>query len=154
MNIIEYKEDYKKEVINLILYVQNIEFNVGISIDDQPDILDINTNYLKFWIAIDNNSNKVIGCIGLQEKNEIGVMKKFFVYKKYRGTGIGKKLYEKMLEYSKLYGLKNIILDTPSTAISSHKFYIKSGFKEIKKNDLPILYEYPDRNSLLFILNI
>lgn len=153
MNIIEYKDDYKKEVIELILYVQNIEFKVNISIDDQPDILDIKNNYLNFWIAF-NEDNKVIGCIGLQEKNNVGIMKKFFVYKEYRGTGIGKKLYDKLLEYSRSYGLKNIILDTPSNATSSHKFYIKSGFKEIKKNELPIDYLFPDRNSLLFILKV
>jgi N-acetylglutamate synthase-like GNAT family acetyltransferase len=132
MNIIEYKENYKKEVVELVLYVQNIEFEVNISIEEQPDILDIENNYLNFWIAL-NENNKVIGCIGLQEKNNIGIMKKFFVYKEYRETGIGKKLYDNLLEYSKSYSLKNIVLDTPSNAISSHKIYIKSGFKEIKK---------------------
>ena len=37
-----YDERYKEEVIKLILYVQNVEAGVGISIEEQPDILDIN----------------------------------------------------------------------------------------------------------------
>jgi GNAT superfamily N-acetyltransferase len=120
MNILEYKEDYKKEVIDLILYVQNVEFKINISIEEEPDISDIENNYLNFWIAI-NENNKIIGCIGLQEKRKIGIIKMFFVYKEYRGTGIGMKLYDKLLEYGISYGLKNIILDTPSNATNKQK---------------------------------
>jgi GNAT superfamily N-acetyltransferase len=120
MNILEYKEDYKKEVIDLILYVQNVEFKINISIEEEPDISDIENNYLNFWIAI-NENNKIIGCIGLQEKNKIGIIKRFFVYKEYRGTGIGMKLYDKLLEYGISYGLKNIILDTPSNTTNKQK---------------------------------
>ncbi|MGG3450297.1 hypothetical protein [Domibacillus aminovorans] len=36
-----YENRYKEEVIKLILYVQNVEAGVGISIEEQPDILDI-----------------------------------------------------------------------------------------------------------------
>lgn len=43
-----YDDKYKQEVIDLILYVQNIEYGVGITIEDQPDILDIKRNYNYF----------------------------------------------------------------------------------------------------------
>ncbi len=36
-----YENRYKEEVIKLILYVQNVVAGVGISIEEQPDILDI-----------------------------------------------------------------------------------------------------------------
>ena len=41
-----YDDRYKEEVINLILHVQNVEYGVGISAEEQPDILDIQSNYL------------------------------------------------------------------------------------------------------------
>ncbi|MEK3786541.1 GNAT family N-acetyltransferase [Paenibacillus sp. FSL K6-1230] len=155
-----YDDSYKEEVIKLILHVQNVEYEVGISLKEQPDILDIHSNYIKdggnFWIAL-NDNGEVVGSIGLQKKNkEVAVLKKFFVYKDYRGKefGTGKKLYEALLDFAKKQGFSKIILDTPSKATRSHGFYKKVGFKEIDKEDLPIKYDYPDRNSIIFLLEL
>ncbi|URJ58099.1 GNAT family N-acetyltransferase [Paenibacillus polymyxa] len=155
-----YDDSYKEEVIKLILYVQNVEYEVGISLKEQPDILDIHSNYINdggnFWIAL-NDNGEVVGSIGLQKKNkEVAVLKKFFVYKDYRGKefGTGKKLYEALLDFAKKQGFSKIILDTPSKATRSHGFYKKVGFKEIDKEDLPIKYDYPDRNSIIFLLEL
>ncbi|MBA9086563.1 N-acetylglutamate synthase-like GNAT family acetyltransferase [Fontibacillus solani] len=155
-----YNDSYKEEVIKLILHVQNVEYEVGISVKEQPDILDIHSNYINdggnFWIAL-NDSGEVVGSIGLQKKNkDVAVLKKFFVYKDYRGKefGTGKKLYEALLDFAKKQGFSKIILDTPSKATRSHGFYKKVGFKEIDKEDLPIKYDYPDRNSIIFLLEL
>lgn len=153
-----YEDIYKKEVIDLILYIQNIEYKIGINIEEQPDILDIRGNYIKdggnFWVAL-NSSGKVIGSIGLQKKTEdIAILKKFFIYKEYRGKEYGLLLYETLLNFSKIKKIKKIVLDSPAIATRAHNFYKKAGFKEIQKESLPILYNYPDRNSLLFILEL
>ncbi|MCR8866645.1 GNAT family N-acetyltransferase [Priestia megaterium] len=155
-----YDERYKEEVIKLILYVQNVEAGVGISIEEQPDILDIQSNYINeggnFWIAL-NDDKKVVGSIGLQKKtDDIAILKKFFVYKDYRGKelGTGKKLYEALLDFAKNQGFSTVILDTPSQATRSHSFYKKVGFKKITKENLPIKYDYPDRDSFIFLLEI
>ncbi|MDQ0045857.1 N-acetylglutamate synthase-like GNAT family acetyltransferase [Paenibacillus polymyxa] len=155
-----YDDSYKEEVIKLILHIQNVEYEVGISLKEQPDILDIHSNYINdggnFWIAL-NDNGEVVGSIGLQKKNkEVAVLKKFFVYKDYRGKefGTGKKLYEALLDFAKKQGFSKIILDTPSKATRSHGFYKKVGFKEINKEDLPIKYDYPDCNSIIFLLEL
>ncbi|MCE5221807.1 MAG: GNAT family N-acetyltransferase [Clostridium sp.] len=155
-----YDDRYKQEVLELILHVQNVEYGVDLSIEDQPDILDIIKNYINddgcFWIAL-NEHGKVIGSIGLQRKSEkVAVLKKFFVYNEYRGKehGVGALLYNYLLSFAKERGISIIILDTPSVATRSHSFYKKVGFKEITKDDLPISYDYPDRNSILFLLDI
>ena len=156
-----YNDKYKQEVIDLILYVQNVEFGINLQIEEQPDILDINTNYILcgggFWIST-NNFNKVVGCVGLKidKQHKVGILKKFFVYREYRGKeyNIGISLYKQLIKYAKEKGVSKIILDTPSVATRSHKFDQKQGFKEISKNDLPIKYDYPDRDSLLFLLNL
>lgn len=155
-----YDDKYKKEVIDLILYVQNVEYEVGITIEEQPDILDIKKNYIDngghFWIALNQEGN-VIGSIGLEKKTKkVAVLKKFFVYKKYRGRehGVGMKLYNSLLDFAKNQNISTIILDTPSKANRSHNFYKKVGFLEISKEALPISYEYADRDSLIFRLDL
>lgn len=153
-------DKYRQEVIDLILYVQNVEYDVGITIEEQPDILNIKRNYIDnggcFWIAL-NQEGKVIGTIGLQKKTtEVAVMKKFFVYKEYRGKehGVGMELYNFLLDFAKNQNFSTIILDTPSKANRSHNFYKKVGFNEILKESLPIQYDYPDRDSLIFRLDL
>lgn len=89
-----YDDKYKDEVINLILYVKNVEYDVGISAEGQADILDIKSNYLKdcgcFPMGL-NDNGEVVGPIGLQKKtNEFAALKKFFVYRDYRGKEIDK----------------------------------------------------------------
>ena len=155
-----YDDRYKEEVINLILHVQNVEYGVGISVEEQSDILDIQSNYINdggnFWVAL-NNNDEVVGSIGLQKKtNEVAVLKKFFVYKDYRGKefGIGTGLYKALLDFANKQGFSKVILDTPSKATRSHSFYKKVGFKEIAKKDLAIKYDYPDRDSLIFELDL
>ncbi|WP_342043593.1 GNAT family N-acetyltransferase [Bacillus sp. OTU2372] len=155
-----YDDRYEEEVINLILHVQNVEYGVGISVEEQPDILDIQSNYISdggnFWIAL-NGNGEVVGSIGLQKKtNEVAVLKKFFVYKDYRGKefGVGTGLYKALLDFANKQGFSKVILDTPSIATRSHSFYKKVGFKEIVKEDLEIKYDYPDRDSLIFELDL
>ena len=155
-----YDDRYKEEVIKLILYVQNVEYDVGIGVEEQPDILDIQSNYINdggnFWVAL-NDNGEVVGSIGLQKlTNEVAVLKKFFVYKDYRGKefGIGMDLYNVLLDFTRKQGFTKVILDTPSKATRSHGFYKKVGFKEIIKEDLPIKYDYPDRDSFIFQLDL
>ena len=61
----KYREAYKNEVINLILDVQQNEFQIPITREDQPDLKDIPNFYQtgagNFWVAICNG--KVVGTI-------------------------------------------------------------------------------------------
>jgi N-acetylglutamate synthase-like GNAT family acetyltransferase len=156
-----YDRSYKEETINLILHVQNYENNLNIKIEEQPDLLDIETYYLhnggNFWVALDKKEGKVIGSIGLMNlSDEIAVLKKFFVYEEYRGKefSIGQGLFNVLVEYAKKQRIKIIVLDTPFIAKRSHRFYEKNGFILINKEELPIQYDYPDRISSLYRLDI
>lgn len=81
-------------------------------------------------------------------------MKKFFVKKKYRSQRVGLALYKKLLEFAEAANVQYIILDTPSVAHASHRFYEKAGFRKIDKIELPVPYEYPDRDSILYMLDL
>ena len=83
MKIETYSGKYDDEIISLILNIQNKEAGIGLSLEEQPDLL-----------------------------------------------------------------------DTPSVAHASHKFYERAGFHRIDTTDLPIAYSYPDRDSFLYMLDL
>ena len=157
IHIIPYEAHFQRQVVSLILYIQNRENHLHLTLTDQPDFLDIEGYYLKahggFWIAEENG--KVIGTIGCKRMNDSGcVLKKFFVHREFRGRKIGLQLYNTFLAFCHGQHLHQIVLDTPSIATRSHRFYRQAGFHEITKDQLPFPYSYPDRQSLLFLKEI
>jgi len=158
MVIIKYKDKYKEEVIKLILEIQNKEAGINLSLKEQPDLNDIEDYYMKsggyFWVAVNENDD-VIGTIGLMNKKDgFGILKKFFVRKDYRNQKVGLQLYLSLLDFCMKHNIKTLILDTPAVAKASHRFYEKNGFIKITKNDLSISYDFPDRNSYLYLKKI
>lgn len=154
-----YLEEDLDEIISLVLHCQNDGTRPLKTIEDQPDILNIKEHYMKnkgnFWTAKDNN--KLAGTIGLVVyDNGISILKKFFVYEQYRGKphNLGQRLYQTLLDYAVKNGVREIILDTPKNTNRAHKFYVKAGFEQVKKEDLPISYDYPYSDSDFFILKL
>lgn len=154
MEIITYQEKYKQQIIDLILHIQNEEAKINLSLEEQPDLLDIPYFYEKdggeFWLAIEDDA--VIGTLALMNKgNGNGILKKGFVSKEYRQCGIFGELYETLLAYAKKHHIKQLLFDTPSVASDCHRFFEKKGYVRISKNEQPFAYEYPDRNSYLYL---
>lgn len=155
MQIIEYEDRYKDQIIDLILTIQNKEAGIGLSLEEQPDLCDIQNAYINdggdFWVAV-NEQGDAVGTIGLMNKgNGYGILKKFFVRSDYRSHKVGLQLYQALQKFCKDNHFKVIILDTPSVAETSHHFYERNGFSRIAKNELPIAYDYPDRDSYLYL---
>nr|WP_294501458.1 hypothetical protein [uncultured Rhodopila sp.] len=52
-----------REVANLILSIQNGEAGLSLSVEDQPDLLDIASTYRDggFWIAVDRRHDRPSG---------------------------------------------------------------------------------------------
>lgn len=95
IKIIEYNSSYKEELIEFILSIQKNEFNINIDRNDQPDLENIEHNYLnsggQFWLAINNHQN-IVGTIGLiRLDNNMSALKKMFVDEGYRNLKIGKR---------------------------------------------------------------
>ena len=157
MKIETYSGKYDNEIISLILAIQNEEAKINLPLQEQPDLLHIDESYQQnggeFWLAMADGM--VIGTIGLMLKERnCAVLKKFFVKKEYRSQKVGLALYKELIKYAKRANVKHIILDTPSAAQASHKFYKRAGFSKINSAELPILYTYPDRESLLYMLDL
>jgi GNAT superfamily N-acetyltransferase len=137
-----YSDAYKKGVRDLILDIQQKEFQVDIDIERQPDLLDIPGFYQKnkgnFWIA--KSGDVVIGTISLLDiGNHQGALRKMFVDKQYRGKehGAAQKLLYALFDWAIDKGIQEIFLGTTEKFIAAHRFYEKNGFREIPKNDLP-----------------
>ena len=157
MDIINYCEKYNQEIIDLILDIENNESKINLSLEEQPDLMDIPGTFLNsggnFWVAVDQDT--VVGTIGLAMKeNNCGVLKKFFVRADWRGKKLGLALYETLLEYAKSHHMQSIILDTPSVAKAAHRFYERAGFQKVTAAELPVPYAYPDRDCILYLLTL
>ncbi len=142
INIQPYTEDYQSGVIDLILDIQQNEFHIPITADDQPDLKTIPVFYQKgkgnFWIALDGEN--VVGTISLLDiGNNQAALRKMFVDKNCRGTSIGTagKLLKMLLDWAEEKHIREICLGTTPKFLAAHRFYEKTGFTEISKNDLP-----------------
>jgi len=159
IEIKNYTEPDTKEIITLVLHCQNDGTRPPVTIENQPELLCIREKYIdgggNFWVAKENG--KVAGSIGLMNAgNGFGILKKFFVYEPYRGTPhhLGLQLYNVLLDFAQSHNFKKLILDTPKNSDRAHKFYVKAGFIQIEKEDLPITFDYPYADSDFFILEL
>lgn len=160
MKIKPYIPKYRNQVIALILYLQNYDNQVDLSLEEQPDMADIPAHYLNgqggFWLAI-NDQDTVVGTIGLLvENNQYGVLKKFFVHQDYRGTaaGVSYRLFATLIATANQRNLQHILLDTPAACHRAHHFYRKHGFTEIPRAAVPVRYDFPDRESIFFVKDL
>ncbi|ETY73278.1 GNAT family N-acetyltransferase [Lactiplantibacillus fabifermentans] len=148
------------ELVDLIMYCQNTEANLGIKMAEQADVFDIVTYYQHpggdFWIARANDC--VVGSIGLLKLNDqVGVLKKLFTYPEFRGQPhrLGQQLLQTLLAYvHNETHLTRLVLDTPAAEKRSHAFYEKHGFQQIERKNLAVQYPFPDRDSLIYELKI
>ena len=128
-----------RQIIDLILPIQQIEFNVPVTLEAQPDLLDIETHYHAggggFWIARHADPDTlsrhpdplnpagpsgqtpglagpypILGSIGLLSiGHQAGAIRKMFVRKEYRGKELG--IAQRLLETLLAYSLQNGITD-------------------------------------------
>lgn len=77
-----------------------------------------------YFVAI--KGGKLVGVIGLIE-NEV---RTFYVDPKQQGRGIGAKLFKRLIRELKSKGIKNIYVNTSSSAKS---YYLKLGFEVVEE---------------------
>jgi putative acetyltransferase len=132
-------------IVDLILTIQQKEFNVPITIDEQPDLLDIPNFYQQnkgnFWVA--KHDGKVVGTIALIDCGEnVGAIRKMFVKKEFRGKefGIAQQLFDILHEAAKQADMTNIYLGTLERLQAAIRFYERNGFTIIEKKNLPKVF--------------
>jgi GNAT superfamily N-acetyltransferase len=159
MAIIPYDDRYKEELARLVLHIQQNEFDVKITLEEQPDLMDVPGFFLRgngnFWLALRNG--EVIGCIGLKDIGSgQGALRKMFVDARYRGAthGVGQLLLEALLAWARVKRYREILLGTTDKFLAAHRFYEKNGFRTTPKDSLPQEFPIASVDSIFYRLTI
>ena len=151
ITLTQYTEKYAKEVYDFVYNTMSEELDVNNSILDMitEDLKDIQKNYLDkngcFWLALNDETDEVIGTIAIVEiKKGISQLKRFYVKKEYRHQKIGYKLYNLAEQYAIVQCFKEIYLVSGKELASAHKFYERNGWKKAnhKKGKIDIFVRH------------
>ena len=142
IEITTYSHKYLSQIIELILTIQQKEFNIPVTLEAQPDLQKIPEIYQtrkgNFWVAL--HDDQPVGTIGLIDiGNNTGVIRKMFVQAEYRGKvyKVASQLLQALMEWATRNEMKNLFLGTVEQLQASHRFYEKNGFTRIPMEELP-----------------
>lgn len=145
IEIVPFSNEHQTGVIDVILPIQQSEFGISITLEDQPDLHDIPGIYKRgsgnFWVAL--SGARVVGTISLLDIGGAqGALRKMFVRPEYRGPNhqVARRLLETLIEWCQDKTLREVFLGTTAKFVAAHRFYEKWGFAEISKADLPAAF--------------
>jgi GNAT superfamily N-acetyltransferase len=137
--------EYGQQILDLILPIQQIEFNVPVTLDGQPDLLDVEQYYHGtggcFWGAFADG--QLVGTIALiATGHQAGAIRKMFVKKEFRGKeqGIAQKLLSELIVYCAKHDIKDLYLGTVDMLKAAHRFYERNGFERLKSEQMPAYF--------------
>ena len=132
----------RRAVANLVLDIQRREFGIPVTLEAQPDLVDVAGFFRKgageFWVAVSGRT--VVGTIGLLDIGEgRGVLRKMFVHGAWRGVekGVAQALLDTLLRHAAQKGITEILLGTIDKFVAAQRFYRRNGFVEIPEAELP-----------------
>jgi N-acetylglutamate synthase-like GNAT family acetyltransferase len=138
----EYSSEHQSQIVDLILNIQQNEYQIPITRDDQPDLLNVESFYQKgtgnFWVALDGDN--VVGTVALLDiHNRQTALRKMFVAQEYRGKAYGTAslLLNNAKAWAEAKDIDEIYLGTTLQFAAAHRFYEKNGFQEILLEALP-----------------
>lgn len=150
---------HSEQAIDLILTIQQKEFNVPITIEDQPDLMLIESFYHEaggnFWGAFING--ELVGSIALVKFDErAGAVRKMFVKKEFRGKelNIAQILLEILISFCREKEIDDLYLGTVSVLKAAQRFYERNNFIKIKKENLPTRFPLMSADDIFYHLHI
>lgn len=142
IEVVPFSPKYQRGVIDVILSIQRDEFGVAITLEDQPDLLDIPCFYQQgsgnFWVALADG--EVVGTIALRDiGNHQAALRKMFVRADYRGKqhGVAQRLFEELMSSAARDGITDLFLGTIDIFAAAHRFYERNGFVQVAATALP-----------------
>jgi N-acetylglutamate synthase-like GNAT family acetyltransferase len=159
MLILPLDNTYCDRIVDLILPIQQIEFNVPVTLAQQSDLLDIESFYIapggNFWGAF--SEGQLVGTIALIAiGHQAGAIRKMFVKKEFRGKelGIAQRLFETLAEYCGNHGISELYLGTVSVLRAAHRFYERNGFHRLEKAELPGYFPLMPADDIFYHLHL
>ncbi len=155
IQIVPFTSKHVEGVGALIVGIQRDEFQISITLEDQPDLQDIPAFYQQgagnFWVAV--SGGEVVGTIALLDLgNHQGALRKMFVHRGYRGPehGVSARLLDTLLEWSRARGVQDIYLGTTEKFLAAHRFYERNGFQQIDVSELPLSFPKMAQDSRFY----
>jgi GNAT superfamily N-acetyltransferase len=158
-----YAKSDEDAVIAHILAIQQGEFAVPVTVEEQPDLRAVAEVYQTgtggFWVAERPSAEgaRIVGTIGLIGFGDRqGALRKMFVAAEARGAGQGvaAKLISVLLDHARAQGLNAITLGTVGALKAARRFYEKNGFVQIAPNALPEGFPRMPVDTLFFRLDL
>lgn len=149
VKIIPYNNSYSNQVSDFINESMNVFIDRPYKI--REDIANIDDYYIEtggnFRLAIDVRNNTVVGTIALENRDEVGILKRFYVNKDYQNLNIGKRLYNVFENYTvSNTNIKVLYLACGKVLDKAHRFYEKNGWTMI--DELPIEMHIADDDDI------
>ena len=151
--------DYCRQILDLILPIQQIEFNVPVTLEGQADLLDIETHYHltggNFWGAIIDG--ELAGTIALiSNGHNAGTIRKMFVKKQYRGKelAVAQRLFETLVAYCKMTDITDLYLGTVDMLKAAHRFYERNGFTRKESEEMPAYFSRMMAENVYYHLHL
>jgi len=146
LDVLPFDACHQQGVIDTILPIQREEFGVDVTLEDQPDLLDIPGYYRagrgNFWVAVD--AGQVVGTLALLDVGGgDGALRKMFVRASHRGAktaggaGAAHALLSTLADWARANGFSRVFLGTTAKYLAAHRFYEKNGFTRVERGDLP-----------------
>lgn len=93
---------------------------------------DIERKFAGFWCLF--SGEDIIGTVAVKRLSDTECeLKGLYVYAKYHGMGLGRRLAETAVDFAKGSGYERIVLDTVSTYDKALRLYEKMGFQPIER---------------------
>ncbi len=86
-------------------------------------------HFQSYFIA--RNSDRLVGCIGLEIYENVGLMRSVAIHPSFQGQGLGRKLVETIHDFSMKNGLKEIYLLTET----AEHYFPKFGYVVIPREE-------------------
>ena len=148
-----------QQIVDLILPIQQIEFNVPITLAGQPDLLNVEAFYHQpggcFWGATSND--ELVGTIGLIAiGHHAGAIRKMFVKAAYRGKvlGTGQLLLDTLLTDCRAKGITDVYLSTVHQLKAAHRFYERNGFERRESEEMPAYFPRMMPDNVFYHLHL
>lgn len=88
-----------------------------------------------FWVA--ENNKKIIATVAVQMLDErTAELKSLYVHKDFRGEGLGQKLTEFSILFTKAKARNELILWSDTRFTNAHRLYERLGFKRVSSREL------------------
>ena len=92
---------------------------------------DLESSMVSLFVSVLNG--QIIGCIGIEIKGKSGLLRSFSVADKYKNQGVGNKLFNKLINYSKSKNINKLHLLTTT----ADKYFSKKGFVKSDRISAP-----------------